>query len=246
MSHKTGSSFETAEKMIPIKQEAHPPIQAISISSDELAEELAFIDRQEKIHEQSYHEKISLLEQNLNKAEQQRIASEHQLDQLKKQTSSLEAESLALSHALHHDKKEQRHLQQKILEAQKEIIRLEKIQEISQQVFEEKIKTDTTIVNNYRKKIAYHLSAYWRIPFNANEKELKCSLEVSIIPNGDVVHVKVITSSGDQAFDQHAINAVYKSSPLPALDELPNKERPRKLTLTFIPEHITAYESFID
>jgi len=46
-------------------------------------------------------------------------------------------------------------------------------------------------------------------------KGLECKLKVTQIPGGEVADVKVISSSGNPAFDRSAVAAVYKASPLP-------------------------------
>jgi len=54
----------------------------------------------------------------------------------------------------------------------------------------------------------------WRRP-GTSRVGLSALLQLKVAPNGDVVRVKIIRSSGDPFFDQSAEIAVKKASPLP-------------------------------
>lgn len=66
---------------------------------------------------------------------------------------------------------------------------------------------------------------------------LRCKVRIEILPNGEVVSVKIVQSSGNPSFDNSVENAVYKSSPLP-LPEDP-KAFERVLEPTFTPESLS-------
>ena len=48
---------------------------------------------------------------------------------------------------------------------------------------------------------------------------LRCTLLIRLIPGGEVVETRILKSSGDAAFDENAVLAVRKSSPLPVPQE---------------------------
>ena len=48
---------------------------------------------------------------------------------------------------------------------------------------------------------------------------LRCTLLIRLIPSGEVVEARILKSSGDAAFDENAVLAVRKSSPLPVPQE---------------------------
>ena len=54
----------------------------------------------------------------------------------------------------------------------------------------------------------------WRIPPTAR-KGLQCKMLIRLFPSGEVQTVQITQSSGDQAFDRSAEDAVYRASPLP-------------------------------
>lgn len=67
--------------------------------------------------------------------------------------------------------------------------------------------------------------------------KLQCKLEINAMPDGEVVNVKVVNSSGNEAFDQSAIAAVRKAVPLPFPQGEPDVMNLfRHFTLEFIPD----------
>jgi TonB family protein len=239
------ATFLLKETQESIKEKSFQLTQAMVVTDDELVQALAAIQEDELRYEREHEEKRTSFEENLKKIDEQRLIAEKTLAELKQKNSLLESAALALSKNLRDDHHQQQEIKKKLIKTQHEIDRLEKIQDMAQKIFEEKMKTDLSFIQHYRKKIAYHLSSYWKIPYHDEKTKLQCTLDVGIIPNGEVSHVVILEGSGDEAFDQHAINAIYKSSPLPFLEELMPKQRPRKLTITFVPESVSAMESFL-
>ena len=66
----------------------------------------------------------------------------------------------------------------------------------------------------YISQIKAAVERRWIRPTDAG-KDLKCEVLVSQIPGGEVVRVEVSKGSGNVAFDQSVINAIWKASPLP-------------------------------
>ena len=63
---------------------------------------------------------------------------------------------------------------------------------------------------------------------------LKCIVRVSQIPGGEVVEAKILTGSGNIAFDRSVEEAVLRSSPLPAPKDQSLFDR--HIVITFEPE----------
>ncbi|MFZ1828588.1 MAG: cell envelope integrity protein TolA, partial [Candidatus Competibacteraceae bacterium] len=55
----------------------------------------------------------------------------------------------------------------------------------------------------------------WSLPMGSSANQ-SCTLRISMTPSGVVTDVQIVQSSGDTAFDNSAIAAVQKASPLPA------------------------------
>ncbi len=50
---------------------------------------------------------------------------------------------------------------------------------------------------------------------NGYTQGLKCTIQVKLLPSGEVMEAVVVRSSGDPVFDRSAEYAVRKASPLP-------------------------------
>ncbi len=69
-------------------------------------------------------------------------------------------------------------------------------------------------ISKYLGLIKNAVTQYWTLP--AQEvKGLRCEVKVRIIPNGEVIDVQIIKSSGNLAFDRSVETAVYRAAPLP-------------------------------
>jgi TonB family protein len=55
----------------------------------------------------------------------------------------------------------------------------------------------------------------WKLPSYLLEKDLQCRIRIFIASNGNILKMKIIESSGDTEYDNKALDAVKKSSPLP-------------------------------
>jgi len=71
------------------------------------------------------------------------------------------------------------------------------------------------VIDEYRAMLVQTIERNWIRPPSARAG-LKCSLDVTQAPGGTVIDVRLGTCNGDQAVRQSIVNAVYKSSPLPA------------------------------
>jgi len=89
---------------------------------------------------------------------------------------------------------------------------------VDEQVADPKLPTTETENNHdiilVTQAIAKKIEATWNRPFGM-KIGLKCIVRVKLLPSGDVKDAKVISSSGNAAFDNSAENAVRKASPLP-------------------------------
>jgi colicin import membrane protein len=69
-------------------------------------------------------------------------------------------------------------------------------------------------VEQYASLIKAQVEQHWRLP-QGSRNGLSCLLKITLTPEGSVLDVSVAQSSGDPTFDQSAIAAVYRASPLP-------------------------------
>ena len=66
--------------------------------------------------------------------------------------------------------------------------------------------------------------------------ELSCTVEVRLIPSGEVIDAQIVRSSGNTAFDRSVEAAVFKASPLPVPPDPDVMEQFRTLRFEFKPE----------
>ncbi len=70
------------------------------------------------------------------------------------------------------------------------------------------------IINEYVGRIRDKVTRNWIQPPGSGSG-LSCTVEVSLIPGGDVTSAKIVRSSGNAAFDRSVEAAVFRASPLP-------------------------------
>lgn len=87
----------------------------------------------------------------------------------------------------------------------------------------------------WAQQLAEHFAAFWLRPPRLGDG-WKCGVEIQLLPNGEVVSVRVLAPSGNPGFDNSVIGAVYKSSPVP----MPADPRAfvRVLRPTFTPDSL--------
>jgi colicin import membrane protein len=92
--------------------------------------------------------------------------------------------------------------------------RREAEQALQQQLAAEQAARDQGIVAEYTAYIQEKIQQNWRKPAGSPEG-LSCTVQVSLIPGGDVARVQIVRSSGDPLFDRSVENAVHKAAPMP-------------------------------
>ena len=94
-------------------------------------------------------------------------------------------------------------------------------------------------VNKYKAMIVNAISQQWIVPENAN-RALSSQFSIHLAPNGAVLAVTLIKSSGDPILDRSAQTAIYKASPLPVPHDPQTFNLFREISLTVRPETIHA------
>lgn len=59
----------------------------------------------------------------------------------------------------------------------------------------------------------------WRLPSYLMERDLRCRIRIYVAANGKLTKIEIYESSGDQEYDQKALQAVKSSSPFPKPDK---------------------------
>ncbi len=75
-------------------------------------------------------------------------------------------------------------------------------------------QTNQREISKYQGLIKNAVTRHWTLP-STDVSGLSCEVKVRIIPNGEVIDVQIIKSSGNLAFDRSVEKAVYRAAPLP-------------------------------
>ena len=90
------------------------------------------------------------------------------------------------------------------------------------------------VVNQYVGAIQAQVRRNWIQPTNWQGRS--CTVQVQLIPGGDVASVQIVQSSGDPAFDRSVEAAVYRAAPLPLPPDPALFESFRTLRFVFAPK----------
>ena len=173
--------------------------------------------RKAKKERQKEEKKLRALKKKQKEQEQinkkKQIAEKKRLAQLEKDRIAQEQqEKIRLKKLSDLEKKEQ---ERKAQLEREEKQRKEKIEKKKQQEQEEKRRQqELNEIGKYTGLINAKVSRNW-IYLDSYGKDLKCIIQIQLLPSGDVINAKVIKSSGNIAFDRSAELAALKASPLP-------------------------------
>lgn len=92
----------------------------------------------------------------------------------------------------------------------------------------------STEVNRFKAMILQQIQQNWIVPQHV--EHLSCELKVELAPGGTVLNVTLLKSSGNDALDRSAINAINKASPLPTPTKSADFDAFRSFTITVKPE----------
>lgn len=93
------------------------------------------------------------------------------------------------------------------------------------------------VVDKYKALIIDAISRQWILPDNVDHS-LSSQFRIRLAPDGGVLEVSLIRSSGDPILDRSAQTAIYKASPLPVPGDSTTFNLFRDISLTVRPENI--------
>jgi len=92
-------------------------------------------------------------------------------------------------------------------------------------------------VDKYKAMIVNAISRQWILPENV-DSSLSSQFRIRLAPDGAVLEVSLIRSSGDSVLDRSAQTAIYKASPLPVPSDPDTFNLFRDISLTVRPENV--------
>ena len=106
------------------------------------------------------------------------------------------------------------------------------------QILGKEIKSSVEEISYYSNLIRDQVIINWKQPGSA-KKGMSAEILITLVPTGEIVQVKLTKTSGNQAFDSSALNAIQKVSKFEGLDMGRRlfDNNFRKFTLVFNPEN---------
>ena len=194
--------------------------------SQRIAEEQKLKKLRDEARKQSLAQKEKLRQEarRLEQLKQQKIAEEKRLAEVKKKQEQIRKEQ---------ELARKRQLEQAKL-AEEKAAQLEKEKKAAAAAREAKMLSEA---EKYKLLIVNAISRQWILPENV-DKQLSSRFEIRLGPDGSVLDVRLIQSSGDAILDRSAQTAIYKASPLPVPTDTEMFEMFRNIRLTVRPENV--------
>lgn len=141
--------------------------------------------------------------------------------------------------------------QQKIAEKKaKKLVEQKKIHALQQKLIQQQLNSEAKdissvtsqaqqqgAIDQYKAAIVSAIQSNWRI--DQINKQLKCIYTVNLAPDGTVLSVQLVKSSGSDSLDQSAKQAITLASPLPVPHNPVLFNHFRQLVLTLSPQGVT-------
>lgn len=169
----------------------------------------------------------------LKELAEQKAREEKRLAELKQQQEKLRKQQEEAKKLAELEKKKAEELERaKKLKAEKE----QAARELAAREAEKKAFIDGE-VNKYKALIVNAISRQWILPDNV-DSSLSSKFRIRLAPDGMVLEVTLVRSSGDPVLDRSAQSAIYKASPLPVPSDTQTFNLFRDISLTVRPEQI--------
>lgn len=185
-----------------------------------------------KLKEKQQQEK---LKQEQEKQKQQKLKEQEKLEQQKK---AEEAKQAALKKEQEKQKQEEK-LRKELL-AQQQALEAAQMQQQQQQLAQmqrqaQQAAANAKVVASYTAQIRSKIRRFIILPPDIQGNP-EAVFDVVLLPGGNVLSVKLVKSSGNQAYDDAVERAIYKAQPLPLPPDVALFSNFRELHLQFRPK----------
>lgn len=198
-------------------------MQAVTVDDKKVTELINNIQREEK-------QKIraqQLAKKSLESTKKARVSQERKLKSLQTKHKKLEQElkkmRLKQKKALKEFDQKQKQASSKLLELNKQANKIEKDNVEQKKLAAERAKMlekqTATILQRYKAAIQDKIKKNLIATPEQTKKKLVTTIDLTLNPQGEVIKIKIVKTSGDQFFDRAALLAIKKSSPLPVPDD---------------------------
>ena len=238
-------SFKFSAKPTPVHKPVTNIIKAISVDKKQVELELKRLKDIEEAKKAEERKRQKKLEKKAEDAKKKRIAEEKKLKQLKKKKDKekklkkLKKEKKK-KEAERKRKEEEKKLKEKALQEELEAERKRKEEEkklkekaLQEELEAEQLEHDQSEISKFTNLIINEIESKFN---KINLKEgLSCKILIRMIEGGNVIESNIVESSGDETFDQRAVKAVSRASPLPVPTESRLFNKMRTIRITFEP-----------
>lgn len=236
---------EVMQAVSHLKQEKENQLRMEAARQKALQEQAA-IARKQRILEQQRIARIKKEEEALA------LKRKKQIEEEKRHLKQLALERAQESNRLQKLKTEQESLKKKQQEETEKLVEMQRKQTEDRNLEEQKKAAELAEKNRiaaqkasrlsgeidkYKGLIIGAISRQWILPDNANNN-LSSKFRIHLAPDGAVLDVKLIRSSGDSILDRSAQTAILKASPLPVPSNPEVFELFRDISLTVRPENV--------
>lgn len=239
-------------------QQDKQTIQATVINADQVQQAVAQLKQQQSQKKAAAAKQLAALQQQAAQLKQQNVQAKLQLAKLKavkqqqqqaqQQLQQIQKQALIAQQQLKDQqaklkqqqkiKKQQQQQNQKIAQDAKDLLK-QQLAADQQQLQSSKNQYVDSVIAKYKAMIISAISQRWLIPPGITQ-QMHCMLQIQLAPGGAVLNVSLAKTSGNAAFDQSAITAVYRASPLPVPPQTDLFDYFRVINLDVKPENIIS------
>ena len=241
-------------------------IHAVSVNQTQVMAAVQKLKAEKAMQQRAEQQRQLQLKQQAEAARQQRIAEQKKLANLRKEALKLKQEAVNLARTREQQRIKEEHAlkelaelkqdqEKKLLKMQQDQVALHKKevkkindQKLAQQQSEKVLLAQKSAaaaaakqtrmmgeVNKYKAMILQAIGRQWILPEHVDSR-LASKFHIRLAPNGTVLEVSLIHSSGDSLLDRSAQLAIYKASPLPVPVDTATFDIFRDISLTVRPE----------
>lgn len=231
---------EYAPQPEPLPLPAPEPAPAVEA---EIALEKAEKKRQEELRQQEAlqleaQQKLEKKQAEEKRQEEKRIEAERLIEQQRLESERLEKERVET------EKREQsrRLLEQELARQEREALAAEaaQLKALQNQARQARANTQTRTVLDFQDRIRTKIRNALVMP-QSLRGDAEVEFQVSLLPNGEVLRVNLVKTSGQPLYDRAVERAIFKASPLPLPSDRETARQFREgLTLKFRPSEAAA------
>ena len=226
------------------------PMKAITFNQQQVEMELQKLKVAENRKRQLERDRVQELQRQTKQASEQAIQEQKRLAQLaaarrkqelEQQQLAAKAKQLKIQQAAEQQRlatlkkqREAKELEQK-LRAEEQALLAKHLKEEQQDLAAARSRQELSEINKYTALITHAIGRHWIQPEGIS-RDISCVLFIRLAPNGEVLNVQLIASSGDTVLDRSAVAAVYKASPLPVPENSELSAKFREIRLKVKPE----------